>query len=186
MAGLAFALSGACIGFLRFNLARPARIFLGDGGSMTIGFLVAALSMATATQPDVGHAGLLVGGLLAGLPLLDVALVIMSRLRRRVKIVTGGRDHLTHRILLRLGTARRVAATLAIGQAVMGGLAIFGSKVGADAIFASSFTIVTLGITLIAVLDTARWRPAGIASGPLGSSVPSLRSERSASLQVDG
>ena len=47
-AALAFALAGACAGFLPWNLAGPARIFLGDGGSMPIGLLVAALAMAAA------------------------------------------------------------------------------------------------------------------------------------------
>src|SRR4051812_42117760 len=42
LAAFAFALAGACAGFLPHNLARPARIFLGDGGSLPIGFLVAA------------------------------------------------------------------------------------------------------------------------------------------------
>src|SRR5436305_1704565 len=48
--GLAFALSGACAGFLPWNLAGPAKIFLGDGGSMPIGFLIAALAMAASRQ----------------------------------------------------------------------------------------------------------------------------------------
>ena len=46
LAALAFSLSGACAGFLPFNLAQPARVFLGDGGSMPIGFVVAAVVMS--------------------------------------------------------------------------------------------------------------------------------------------
>src|SRR5436305_2375661 len=92
VAGLAFALSGACAGFLPWNLAGPARIFLGDGGSMPIGFLVAALAMLTARQSDTGRAGILLGALLVGLPILDVALVSLSRTRRGLSLLTGGRD----------------------------------------------------------------------------------------------
>ncbi len=82
VAALAFALSGACAGFLPWNLARPARIFLGDGGSMPVGFLVAALAMAAARRAPAGNAGILVGALLVGLPILDAALVVFSRIRR--------------------------------------------------------------------------------------------------------
>jgi len=71
LAGLAFALAGACAAFLRWNLAGPAKIFLGDGGSMPIGFLVAALGMATARHLQVGDASVLAAALLAGLPILD-------------------------------------------------------------------------------------------------------------------
>lgn len=78
IAVLAFALSGACAGFLPWNLAGPAKIFLGDGGSMPVGFLVAALAMATARHAQAGNAGILVGALLAGLPILDATLVSFS------------------------------------------------------------------------------------------------------------
>ena len=53
IAAMAFALAGACAGFLRFNLARPSRVFLGDGGSMPMGFLLAA-----GADGHPGHRGL--------------------------------------------------------------------------------------------------------------------------------
>src|SRR5207248_11415996 len=108
IAALAFALSGACAGFLPFNLAGPARIFLGDGGSMPAGFLVAALVMATAWHGRGGDPAVVVGALLAGLPIFDAALVSYARIRRGVSVMTGGRDHLTHRLLLHLRSPRAV------------------------------------------------------------------------------
>ena len=114
--GLAFAMSGACIGFLPWNLTGPAKVFLGDGGSMPIGFLVAALAMATARHSTAGNAGVLLGALLVGLPILDVTLVSVSRTRRGVSLMTGGRDHLTHRMLLRLHSPRLVAAYSRAGR----------------------------------------------------------------------
>ena len=166
IAPLAFSLSGACAGFLLWNLQRPAKIFLGDGGSMSIGFLVAALAMASARHAPAGNAGLWVGALLVGLPILDVALVSYSRIRRGVPLVTGGRDHLTHRILLALGSPRRVAATLAVLQATLCGMAIVGYELGSGGVGGLAFAAFATGLFAVVVLDTVRWRPEGIATRP--------------------
>lgn len=115
---LAFGLSAACLAFLHFNLASPARIFLGDGGSLPVGFLIAAGTMAL-SHDFHGDATFPAAALLTGVAIADTALVIASRLRRRVPIYRGGRDHLTHRLLARLGSARRVALTLACAQAAL-------------------------------------------------------------------
>ncbi len=165
LTGLAFALAGACAAFLRWNLARPARIFLGDGGSMLVGFLVAALAMAVSRHLQAGATSLLACALLAGLPILDTTLVSVSRLRRGVALVTGGRDHLTHRLLLGLHSPRRVAAALVAAQAILCSLAIVGEGAGVTMLVAFSVATVSLGLIAIAWLDTARWRPNGISVG---------------------
>jgi UDP-GlcNAc:undecaprenyl-phosphate/decaprenyl-phosphate GlcNAc-1-phosphate transferase len=165
VAGLAFGLAGACAAFLRWNLAGPAKIFLGDGGSMPVGFLAASLVMATAAHLGVGDASLLAGALMLGVTILDTTLVTVSRARRRVPLVTGGRDHLTHRLLLRLKSPRAVAAALAAAQALLCGLAIVGDQIGPLALAASALAAVLVGVVAIGLLDTARWRPAGIAMG---------------------
>jgi UDP-GlcNAc:undecaprenyl-phosphate GlcNAc-1-phosphate transferase len=164
VAALAFALVGACVGFLPWNLAGPARIFLGDGGSMPLGFLVAALAMAAARHSEAGHAGILVGALLAGLPILDVGLVMLSRTRRGVTIVTGGCDHLTHRLLLVLRGPREVAAVLAGLQALLCSLAILGYETGTIGVLACAVVAFVSAVGAILVLDTTRWRPPGIAT----------------------
>ena len=171
VATLAFALSGGCVGFLRWNLARPARIFLGDGGSMPIGFLVAALAMATARHASAGNAGVLVGALLAGLPIFDATLVSVSRVRRGVTLVTGGRDHLTHRIQLALGSPQPVALALALAQTGLCALAIVGYELGNPALAGFGCAVFLAGVVAILVLDRARWRPAGIAMGAPPSTV---------------
>ena len=150
-------------GFLPWNLARPAKIFLGDGGSMPVGFLVAALAMATARHAQAGNGGLLVGALLAGLPILDVTLVSFSRTRRGVTLVTGGRDHLTHRILLalRLAAIGRSSARRRTGRPVLA--RDHRLRVGSRSVWPASRSCVRRGVVAILVLDTARWRPAGIA-----------------------
>ena len=181
VAGLAFALAGACLGFLPWNLAGPARIFLGDGGSMTIGFLVAALAMAASRHLPLGDVNVLVAGLPVGVAILDTTLVSVSRTRRGVSLVTGGRDHLSHRLLLALGSPLAVAAALAALQAALCGAAIAGEELGVAAVLGLASAAALLGAMAIFVLDLDRWRPSGIAYGPArlrphGSGVPSAGS----------
>jgi UDP-GlcNAc:undecaprenyl-phosphate GlcNAc-1-phosphate transferase len=165
VAAVAFALSGACAGFLPFNLAGPARVFLGDGGSMPAGFLVAALVMATAWHGRGGDPAVVVGALLAGLPIFDVALVTFSRVRRGVGVMTGGRDHLTHRLLLHLHGPRAVGLALAMLQAFLCTLAILGYELGSTAVTWLGSAVFVVGVIAIVVLDSARWRPESVAIG---------------------
>lgn len=118
---VAFALSGACAAFLVFNLAQPAKIFLGDGGSLPIGFLIAALSMALPL--GLSSESILVAVPIAGIAIFDTSLVALSRTRRGVSVLTGGRDHMTHRLLGWLGTPHRVALALALAQGALCALA---------------------------------------------------------------
>jgi UDP-GlcNAc:undecaprenyl-phosphate GlcNAc-1-phosphate transferase len=165
MAALAFAVSGACACFLRYNLSRPARIFLGDGGSMPLGFLVAGLSMALSRHLYFDSTSLLASALLIALPILDTTLVMVSRVRRGVPIHTGGRDHLTHRLLARLGSARNVAACLALVQLGLCGAAIAGELIGGGALWPIAGAAVAGGLAVMAMLDSAAWRPTGVAVG---------------------
>jgi UDP-GlcNAc:undecaprenyl-phosphate GlcNAc-1-phosphate transferase len=164
IAAVAFALSGACAGFLPFNLASPARIFLGDGGSMPAGFLIAALVMATAWHGRGGDPALVVGALLAGLPIFDAALVTFSRVRRGESVMTGGRDHLTHRLLLYLRGPRAVGLALATVQALLCALAILGYEAGSTAVTWLGLGVFLSGIIAIVALDTGRWRPESVAA----------------------
>jgi UDP-GlcNAc:undecaprenyl-phosphate GlcNAc-1-phosphate transferase len=163
LAGMAFALAGVAAAFLRWNLARPAKIFLGDGGSMLAGFVVAAVVMIVARSAPAGNAGLLLGAMLVGVPILDVALVSLSRWRRGVTLVTGGRDHLTHRILLVRRSPRGVVATLAAVQLLLCALGIAGYELGAGVLTGLALTAFACGVGAIVLLDTTRWRPQGIA-----------------------
>ena len=126
-ATLAVALAGACAGFLPYNLARPgARIFLGDGGSMAIGVMLAGLFMSLPETEAFGWELLQVIVVLVGLPARHGAGHRLPAAPRRPG-PGGGRDHLTHRLFERLGSCRRVALALAGAQAVLSGLAIASS-----------------------------------------------------------
>lgn len=102
------ALIGACIGFLRYNF-NPASIFMGDTGSLFIGFILAALAIKLRFLSNTPLVTWLVPVCVLGLPLFDLALVVVARIRRRVNpFTTAGKDHLSHR-LHALGMTKREA-----------------------------------------------------------------------------
>ncbi len=92
------ALAGACLGFLPFNF-HPARIFMGSGGAMTLGYGLATLSI-------LAPAKIATALLVMGVPILDVAWLIVDRWRRGRSPARAGRDHLHYR-LLDLGLSQR-------------------------------------------------------------------------------
>jgi UDP-GlcNAc:undecaprenyl-phosphate/decaprenyl-phosphate GlcNAc-1-phosphate transferase len=107
------AVVGACVGFLRYNWA-PARIYLGDSGSLTLGFLLAITSVHSSLKAPAAIA-ILVPILVLGLPVIDTLLVMGLRFLDRPKGPFGARfqrmfhadrNHL-HHLLLRLGGSRQ-------------------------------------------------------------------------------
>lgn len=104
---LAAALLGACVGFLRYNL-NPATIFMGDTGSLFIGFVLAALGIKL-RFPNTNVVTWMIPVVVLLVPLFDTTLVFVSRLRRgKNPLTTPGKDHLSHR-LVKLGLTRREA-----------------------------------------------------------------------------
>jgi UDP-GlcNAc:undecaprenyl-phosphate/decaprenyl-phosphate GlcNAc-1-phosphate transferase len=178
LTALAVATCGACVGFLHYNLTRPARIFLGDGGSLLLGFLVAALAMAVPRLNQMEGITILPMIILVGLPILDMTLVIVSRRRRGIAIATGGRDHITHRLLRKLGAPWRVAIALAVvqGALCLAALEIRGWE--QDAVIAGASVSFLLGAATIAVLETPIFNPAAgqVVSTPRRAGAASGRS----------
>lgn len=170
LAGLAAAFAGACAGFLRYNLARPSRIFLGDGGSMPIGFIAAAGALSAPTVAELGVAAVPCAALLVGLVLLDTTLVVISRRRRGISLLTGGRDHLTHRLLAMAGSPRAVAAILGGLQLTLCAVALTASESGRDAVLWAAAATVVVGIAVITVLEIRY-------SVPHAAAVPARSSE---------
>ena len=168
LAAVAGALAGACIGFLRYNLARPARIFLGDGGSMPVGFIAAAAAIAAAGGANLGASALPCAAMLVGLVILDTTLVVVSRRRRGVPLLTGGRDHLTHRLLKMTGTPQAVAAMLATLQLGLCAVALTAAESGRQAVLWAAAATLVIGIGVIAVLEIRFGGPHG-AAVPAGS-----------------
>ena len=170
LAAFGCALAGACAGFLRYNLARPSRIFLGDGGSMPIGFLAAAGAIAATSASDLGFGAVLCAGLIVGLVILDTTLVVISRRRRGISLLTGGRDHLTHRLLAITGSPRAVAGTLAVFQLALCAIAVAAATSGRHAVSWAAAGTVVIGIVVITVLELRY-------SAPHTAAVPARPSE---------
>jgi UDP-GlcNAc:undecaprenyl-phosphate/decaprenyl-phosphate GlcNAc-1-phosphate transferase len=122
---LAAACAGALIGFLIFNF-NPASIFMGDCGSLFIGFFLGAVTLVnnqTGMKRDVA-AVLAVPVLLLLIPIVDTTLVTLTRRFHGRPVSQGGRDHTSHR-LVALGLSERAAAlTLWALAAASGGLAV--------------------------------------------------------------
>ena len=117
LGALAMALAGACGGFLPSNLASPSKIFMGDGGSAPIGFILAA-SVMSIPAPDYGWLMILGAIPLVGVFVFDTTLVVISRLRAGRPVLSGGRDHYSHRLLSWFHTPVRVAWVLGATQVV--------------------------------------------------------------------
>jgi len=122
---LAAALLGACVGFLYYNF-NPANIFMGDSGSLFLGFTLAAVGIKLRFPSNSYVVTWMIPVIVLGLPIFDTALVIISRLRRGLNPLTcPGKDHVSHR-LVNLGLSQREAVlTLYLVCGVLGLLAMF-------------------------------------------------------------
>jgi len=148
---LAVALIGGTLGFLPYNFS-PARIFLGDTGSMLLGYLLGSLSVL-GTYKSYTALSLLVPLVALGVPVLDTALAITRRWRTRRPIFQPDTEHLHHRLLKRGLTQRQVAIVLYLVTGVL----------GIGALLVSGFhgvhrflMIAVLGLLLMALVFGAR------------------------------
>lgn len=96
-ATLAISLVGAAIGFLRYNF-HPASIFLGDSGSLLIGFTLGVVSLLSVTRV-AGITTVILPLVVAGMPILDTAFAMLRRARAGVSIGHADRGHIHHRLL---------------------------------------------------------------------------------------
>jgi len=105
---LAIVTAGATLGFLIWNKT-PAKIYMGDAGALFLGIIIAVLTIRL--DPEVGpqSRALAIPLLLMAVPILDTTTVVISRLSRGISPFTGGRDHLSHR-LMRKGLGRKTTA----------------------------------------------------------------------------
>jgi UDP-GlcNAc:undecaprenyl-phosphate/decaprenyl-phosphate GlcNAc-1-phosphate transferase len=117
---LAAAVLGAAAGFLRWNF-KPARIFMGDGGAMLLGFLMASLGLKLRLEDTPHISGWLAPILILGAAIFDTTLVTISRARRGLlPFATPGKDHAAHR-LSNLGLGHRGAVVTVYLLGALGG-----------------------------------------------------------------
>lgn len=108
---ISIALAGACIGFLPYNFS-PARIFLGDSGSLLIGVTLSCVGIKALFHTSSGNAGILIiPMILFGLPLFDTISVMITRARKGKSIFQADKNHVHHK-LLRWGLSQKQASYL--------------------------------------------------------------------------
>lgn len=108
---LSCSLAGSLLGFLRYNF-NPATIFLGDSGSMFLGFVLAATSLVGATTKTSTAVAITVPVVAMGVPIVDTLLAMIRRALARQSIFAADRGHIHHRLLDLGFTHRRVVLTL--------------------------------------------------------------------------
>ncbi|MFN2163692.1 MAG: MraY family glycosyltransferase [Candidatus Promineifilaceae bacterium] len=129
VAAMAAALLGATLGFLRYNFF-PAEIYMGDAGSLFLGFMLAVLTMQLRFPENSNMVTWMVPVFILFLPIFDMALVVFSRLRRRVSPNTAGHDHVSHRLVARDYTPREAVLILYLVAGAGGMLAVYITQAG--------------------------------------------------------
>ena len=123
ISALSIVTAGATAGFLIWNRP-PAKIYMGDAGALFLGIIVAVLTIRLNPNIQPNWKSLSIPLFLMAIPLLDTTVAVTSRLSRGISPFTGGRDHLSHR-LMRKGLERRAAAiTLWVLAGVYGTIAL--------------------------------------------------------------
>lgn len=166
---LAAALAGACLGFLIYNW-NPAHIFMGDAGSLFLGFLLAAVGIKLRFPANSNTITWLIPILIMAVPIFDTALVFLSRLRRgKNPLTTPGKDHLSHRLAFLTGSRREAVLICYLIAGAIGLVAIFLTQATlTEAIF--------IGVALIAVALYGMWwleiRDGGVRDGGVRDATP--------------
>ncbi|OHB71170.1 MAG: hypothetical protein A2W23_10285 [Planctomycetes bacterium RBG_16_43_13] len=147
---VSIAMFGSCLGLLRYNF-KPARIFLGDNGSLLLGFLLATITTLAGWSKEDPIKAIVIPCSILAVPLYDITLSTILRYKNKVvsnfigAITYCGRDHLSHR-LVALGLSEREAVLM---------LYLFGTVSGATAILFANDAITPktyIPVTLLAIM----------------------------------
>lgn len=164
-------LLGACIGFLVWNL-NPASVFMGDSGSMFIGFFLAcvAIRLRFAQAPSVSW---MVPLIVMALPVFDTVLVTVSRMRRgKNPLTTPGKDHTSHRIALHGYSHREAVLILYLACFALGLIAILVSQFTEMAALLLGLIPAGAGLFMLWFMEFGPWRLTGSSATPPGPSAP--------------
>ena len=137
---VALIFAGACLGFLVWNW-HPAKIFLGEGGSLFTGFVLGTLAIISGGKIATTL-------LVMGLPALDVVRVIARRAQKKTSVFAGDNEHL-HFKLLRSGLSQRQAVILLYSLSLIFGLSAL--------VLQTTYKLIAFGILLLVMLLAAAW-----------------------------
>jgi UDP-GlcNAc:undecaprenyl-phosphate GlcNAc-1-phosphate transferase len=150
----AAAVLGGATGFLRWNF-KPAKIFMGDGGAMFLGFLMATLGLKLRLEHSNAISGWLVPILILGATIFDTTLITISRSRRGlIPFTTPGKDHTAHRLANLWDQRGAVLAMYSLG-AITGGAAVLVTYLSPTLALTIAAIAVVLTLGGVAMLERA-------------------------------
>jgi UDP-GlcNAc:undecaprenyl-phosphate GlcNAc-1-phosphate transferase len=153
---MAAAVLGAAAGFLRWNF-KPAKIFMGDGGAMFLGFLMATLALKLRPAMSGNHnAAWLIPVFILGATIFDTTLISISRSRRGfIPFTTPGKDHTAHRLANLFGSQRTAVLIMYSLGAISGLLALAISHLPAPASYVVAGLAAVGALGVVALLELA-------------------------------
>ena len=155
VASLAAAVTGASLGFLYYNVP-PALIFMGDTGSLLLGFLLAVIGVKYSPDNLPLGSTWMVPIVVMGLPIFDTTLVTFSRLLKHRPVIRGGTDHTSHR-LARLGLGiNRAVFSMYLAAGLLGICAIFMTRSSPPLALGIFIALLVVGVASLGILERAR------------------------------
>ncbi|MDP2912811.1 MAG: MraY family glycosyltransferase, partial [Candidatus Omnitrophota bacterium] len=156
---LSFAVAGSTLGFLKHNFPK-ANIFMGDAGSLIVGYLLSTISILTSWKIDTWTISLAVPLLILGYPIFDTTLVTVIRLLQGRSVFDGGKDHSSHRLAL-LGLKRFRAVLVIYGLCLfLGTAALLMTRMSHSTaiVFMGFVFLIMLGLGIrLSFVDTKRF-----------------------------
>jgi UDP-GlcNAc:undecaprenyl-phosphate GlcNAc-1-phosphate transferase len=134
VSALAIVVCGSTAGFLLWNKS-PAKIYMGDAGALFLGIVMGVLTIRLDPNIKPQALSLVIPIALLAIPILDTTVAVVSRLYRGISPFTGGRDHLSHR-LMRIGMHRKYAAITLWGASGVYGLLAYAIYQSQNSLFA--------------------------------------------------
>jgi len=147
------ALAGAALGFLPYNF-NPAKIFMGDSGSMFLGYSLAVISISgTARHISNLFAVLLIPVFILSVPIFDTIFVMIGRRLSGKRVFEGGTDHTSHRLIALGLSPRKTVLLLYAISAVFGFIALFCSRLGFFVVSVIGFLAIVISLFFGAFLS---------------------------------
>ena len=165
---MAAALAGACAAFLVFNF-NPAKVFMGDAGSMLLGFVIAGVSVS-GVMKSAAAVAVLAPLIVLAIPILDTSFVIMKRLKHGLPVYNADRSHFHHRFFTIGRGQRKTVLALYAWCALMGAVALLLrfvpyrepdggiAIVGTIALALGILVALAASVYLIYILEILKWR----------------------------
>jgi len=123
VSALAITTAGATLGFLIWN-KQPAKIYMGDAGALFLGVIISVLTIRVNPGIHPSWKSLALMPILLAVPILDTTVAVTSRIYRGISPLTGGKDHLSHRLVRKGATHKTAAILLWAGSGVFALLAV--------------------------------------------------------------